>query len=88
MRRSVAVGTREAQRADLPATDPVHTVAALREAASTGSPVRVVVVGASGRPEQRRVRPLSVEGGRVRMLDLDREAELVVAVHRINAVGE
>ena len=76
------------QRSDLPATDPVHTVAALREAASAGSPVRVVVVGASGRPEQRRVRPLSVEGGRVRMLDLDREAELVVAVHRINAVGD
>ncbi|HLV04656.1 MAG TPA: helicase-associated domain-containing protein [Actinomycetaceae bacterium] len=86
--RMRAAQEREAQRADLPATDPVHTVAALREAASTGSPVRVVVVGASGRPEQRRVRPLSVEGGRVRMLDLDREAELVVAVHRINAVGE
>ncbi|TNC16872.1 hypothetical protein FHE66_13215 [Georgenia sp. 311] len=79
--------TRAEQRDDLPATDPVHTVAALREAASAGSQVRVEVIGASGRPERRRVRPLSVEGGRVRMLDLDREAELVVAVHRINAVG-
>ncbi|WP_324650541.1 helicase-associated domain-containing protein [Georgenia sp. H159] len=79
---------RAAQRDDLPATDPVHTVAALREAADGGNAVRVVVIGASGKPERRRVRPLSVEGGRVRMRDLDREAELVVAVHRISAVGD
>ncbi|WP_226924856.1 helicase-associated domain-containing protein [Georgenia satyanarayanai] len=76
------------QRDDLPATDPVHTVAALREAASAGSAVRVVLIGASGKPERRRVRPVSVEGGRVRMVDLDREAELVVAIHRISAVAD
>ncbi|WP_454083808.1 helicase-associated domain-containing protein [Georgenia sp. Marseille-Q6866] len=76
------------QRDDLPATDPVHTVAALREAASAGSTVRVVLIGASGKPERRRVRPVSVEGGRVRMIDLDRESELVVAIHRISAVAD
>ena len=76
------------QRDDLPATDPVHTVAALREAASAGSAVRVVLIGASGRPERRRVRPVSVEGGRVRLVDLDRESELVVAIHRISAVAD
>lgn len=76
------------ERDDLPATDPVHTVAALREAASAGGAVRVVLIGASGKPERRRVRPVSVEGGRVRMVDLDREAELVVAVHRISAVAD
>ncbi len=79
--------SRAQERDDIPATDPVHTVAALREAASAGSTVRVVIIGASGKPERRRVRPVSVEGGRVRMLDVDREAELVVAVHRINAVA-
>ncbi|MBD8063810.1 helicase-associated domain-containing protein [Actinomycetaceae bacterium Sa1BUA1] len=76
------------QRDDLPATDPVHTVAALREAASAGSAVRVVLIGASGKPERRRVRPVSVEGGRVRLIDLDRESELVVAIHRISAVAD
>ncbi|MFC4553848.1 helicase-associated domain-containing protein [Georgenia faecalis] len=70
------------------ATDPVHTVALLREAARTGSAVSVVVVGPNGGLQRRRVRPLSIEGGRFRMADLDRDAEIVVAIHRINAVGE
>src|SRR5699024_9207467 len=66
-------------------TDPVQTVTALREAASAGGTLDVVVIGPGGQPENRRVRPLSVDGGRVRMLDLDRDAELVVAVHRIHS---
>lgn len=71
----------------LPATDPVHALAILREAASAGTPVEVVVVGARGTPERRRVRPMHVEGGRVRMRDLDRDTDLTVAIHRISAVS-
>ncbi|MEE6274214.1 helicase-associated domain-containing protein [Georgenia wangjunii] len=72
---------------DLAATDPVHTVALLHEAAQTGTPVSVIVIGPTGKPEKRRVRPVSIEGGRVRMVDLGREAEIIVAIHRISAVG-
>ncbi|MEE6288660.1 helicase-associated domain-containing protein [Georgenia sp. MJ173] len=67
--------------------DPAHAVALLRDAAASGTAMSVVVAGPSGAVQRRRVRPLSVEGGRARLLDLDRQGELVVAVHRISAVG-
>lgn len=70
-----------------PATDPVHALAVLREAARAGTPVEMVVVGALGKPERRRVQPVSVDGGRVRATDLERDTELTVAVHRISAVA-
>ncbi|GAA4414999.1 helicase-associated domain-containing protein [Georgenia halophila] len=69
------------------ATDPVHALEVLRDSAAAGESVDIVVVGALGTPEQRRVRPLSVEGGRVRMADLERETEMTVAIHRISAVA-
>jgi hypothetical protein len=79
---------RDAARRDGPAaTDPVHALAVLREAASAGTPVEMVVVGALGTPERRRVQPVSVDGGRVRVRDLDRDTDLTVAVHRISAVA-
>ncbi|KAE8762845.1 helicase-associated domain-containing protein [Georgenia thermotolerans] len=68
------------------ATDPVHALVVLREAAEAGGAVEMVLVGATGRAERRRVRPVHVDGGRVRVLDLDRESELTVAIHRISAV--
>ncbi|PFG39114.1 XPB/Ssl2-like helicase family protein [Georgenia soli] len=69
------------------ATDPVHALALLREAAADGDQVDIVVVGARGTPERRRVRPLSVDGGRVRVADVERETELTLAIHRISAVA-
>jgi hypothetical protein len=69
------------------ATDPVHALALLREAAAGGEQVDIVVVGARGTPERRRVRPLSVDGGRVRVADVARETELTLAIHRISAVA-
>ena len=69
------------------ATDPVHALALLREAAAGGEQVDIVVVGARGTPERRRVRPLSVDAGRVRVADVARETELTLAIHRISAVA-
>ena len=72
-----------ARRAAAPHVDPVDALATLREAASDAAPVWLEVVSASGLAERRRVLPLTVDAGRVRVRDLDRDAELTVAVHRI-----
>ncbi len=61
-------------------------MALLREAAAARENVWVELVGPSGRPERRLLRPLRVEGGRLRAADPVRESELTVAVHRIGAV--
>ena len=58
----------------------------LREAAQARTSVWLEVVGPDGRSQRRLVRPLKVEGGRLRALDPQREAELTVAVHRIAGV--
>src|SRR5690606_34870534 len=71
---------------DLDPNDPAGPSLALgllREAAEEHRPVWLQVVGPDGTTSRRRVRPLRVDAGRVRVLDLDREAELTVAVHRI-----
>ena len=70
----------------LPTDDPSAPALALgllREAAEEHRPVWLQLVGPDGTTSRRRVRPLRVDAGRVRVLDLDREAELTVAVHRI-----
>ena len=85
VRRMRAAQDREGEPVAAAATDPGHVAAVLREAASAGTEVRVAVVGSNGRSEHRRVRPVSVDAGRARMQDLDREAEIVVAVHRITS---
>ncbi|UNX55339.1 helicase-associated domain-containing protein [Georgenia sp. TF02-10] len=89
MRAAEAAARRDSARAGggPAATDPVHALVALREAAAAGRPVEVVLVGATGQRERRRVQPVHVDGGRVRLRDLDRDAEITVAVHRIHAVG-
>ncbi len=76
-----------------PATGPVHPLAGtadpavalglLREAAAEHTEVWLELVGARGGLERRRVRPLRVDGGRVRVVDTTRDAEIVVAAHRI-----
>lgn len=65
--------------------DPAAALLVLREAAAERSLVWVEVVGGRGVLERRLLRPVSVEGGRLRAVDPAREAELVVAVHRIAA---
>ncbi|KMM45907.1 hypothetical protein CWIS_08155 [Cellulomonas sp. A375-1] len=61
-------------------------MALLREAAAERANVWVELVGPTGRPERRLLRPLRVEGGRLRAADPVRESELTVAVHRIGTV--
>lgn len=68
------------------ADDSATLVAVLRDAAAAGTEVEVAIVDATGARQRRRVRPTSAEGGRVRMVDVARETEIVVAVHRIALV--
>lgn len=88
--RSRAVGagtaTRHAPAGPLHGTaDPAAALLLLREAAAERALVWVDVVGGRGVLERRLLRPVSVDAGRLRAIDPAREAELVVAVHRIAA---
>lgn len=67
-------------------TSPVDDLDLLRAASAQGSLVRLVMAGPGGATQERVVRPLSVDGGRVRALDASREAEITVATHRIVGV--
>ncbi|MBO3096328.1 helicase-associated domain-containing protein [Cellulomonas dongxiuzhuiae] len=67
-------------------SEPADLLVVLREAAQARTSVWVEMVGPDGRSQRRLVRPLRVEGGRLRALDPQREAELTVAVHRIAGV--
>ncbi|MDO8106662.1 helicase-associated domain-containing protein [Isoptericola sp. b441] len=62
--------------------EPSEALAVLRAAVGAGTEVWLEVASPGG-TTRRRVRPLLVEGGRVRVLDQQRAAELTVAVHRI-----
>ncbi|RMI03338.1 hypothetical protein EBM89_19800, partial [Cellulomonas triticagri] len=66
--------------------DPAEALGLLREAAAGHTEVWLDVVGSRGSLERRRVRPLRVDGGRVRVVDTARDAEIVVAAHRVAAV--
>ena len=68
------------------ATDPVHALAILRQAQSSRSRLRLSLAGPDGAVQERQVRVLAVEPGRVRLRDVVRETELTVAVHRIVSV--
>lgn len=72
--------------ADAGTSDPSDALTRLREAIDAGRDVVLHVIDASGRPDRRTVRPLHLEAGRLRALDVAREAELTVAVHRIARV--
>jgi hypothetical protein len=65
---------------------PADGLALLRDALRDGSTVIVEVAGHTGRLERRELKPLNLDGGRLRALDPDREAELTIAVHRIASV--
>jgi hypothetical protein len=66
--------------------DPAAALVVLREAASAKALVWVELVGSTGAPQRRLLRPVRVDGGRLRAVDPQREAELTVAVHRIASV--
>lgn len=68
------------------ATDPVHALAVLRQAQVSKERLRLRLAGPDGAVQERRVRVLAVEPGRVRLADVVRETELTVAVHRIVSV--
>ena len=68
------------------ATDPVHALALLRQAQASRTRLRLRLAGPDGAVQERRVRVLAVEAGRVRLADIARETELTVAVHRIVSV--
>ena len=66
---------------------PAHVTALLRDAAAAGAEVALDVAGPTGSVQRRRLRPLSVEVGRLRALDVARQSELTIAVHRIASVA-
>ncbi|QZN86118.1 helicase-associated domain-containing protein [Cellulomonas sp. C5510] len=66
--------------------DVAEALGLLREAAAGHTEVWLDVVGSRGALERRRVRPVRVDGGRVRVVDTTRDAEIVVAAHRVAAV--
>jgi len=78
-----AAASPPARSSDGGTDDPATALALLREAAAAREDVWVELVGPSGTPERRLLRPLRVEGGRLRAADPGRESELTVAVHRI-----
>jgi hypothetical protein len=67
-------------------TAPADLLALLHEAVAERSLVDLETVDARGVPVTRTVRPLRLDGGRLRAVDPARDAELTVAVHRIAAV--
>jgi hypothetical protein len=72
--------------ADDPVSSPGDALALLHEAIRDGRVVWIEMAGRTGALERRALRPLRLDGGRLRALDADREAELTVAVHRIASV--
>ena len=68
--------------ADEGTAEPLEALATLREAVAERRTVILEIAGPDG-PSRRTVRPLRVDGGRVRVVDAERETELTVAVHRI-----
>lgn len=67
-------------------SDPLVALGLLREAAADGREVWLEVAGPTGALTRRRVRPLRIDAGRLRAVDVARESELTVAVHRIAGV--
>jgi len=67
-------------------TEPGDLLGLLHDAIAEQSLVSLETVDARGVPVTRTVRPLRLEGGRLRAVDPARDAELTVAVHRIARV--
>lgn len=77
---------RPGARGSVPTSDPSIVLATLREAAEAGAVVEIVVAGTDGAPRRRKVRPMAIDGGRLRALDVARaEEEMLVSINRIGA---
>ncbi len=88
---ALAAPPASASRADTPpeprgTTEPPAALGLLRDAIDAGDHVVLETIDPTGQPTRRRVKPLVLEGGRLRALDPARDAELTVAVHRIAGV--
>lgn len=66
--------------------DPLIALGLLREAAADGREVWLEAIGPTGNMTRRRVRPVRIDAGRLRAIDIDRAGEITVAVHRIAGV--
>lgn len=65
--------------------DPLVLQGTLAQAEQSGQELALTVVDGQGVPRRRRVRVTKVVDGRARVIDLDRETELVVQIHRVLA---
>ncbi|WP_344008852.1 helicase-associated domain-containing protein, partial [Isoptericola halotolerans] len=68
------------------ANQPGDALALLHDALREGRTVLIEMVGGSGTLVRRELKPMRLDGGRLRALDPQREAELTIAVHRIASV--
>ena len=69
-----------------PADEPSQAIMTLREAISEGNLVEVTMADSRGALTKRILRPLTLDSGRLRAADPERESELTIAIHRIAAV--
>jgi hypothetical protein len=69
-----------------PVTDPVAVLAAVRSAVADRTPLSLGYVDAEGRAWRRVVEPVTVDGGRIVVLDRESEELLTISVHRISGV--
>ena len=60
-----------------------QTLLILREAIDAGQELWLELADSKGRITRRKLKPLSIDSGRLRAADLARESELTVSVHRI-----
>ncbi len=67
--------------------DPLDTLMILREAVERRAEAWVDLVDDTGRTTRHRLRPVAMDGGRLRAVDPARAVELTVAVHRIAAAA-
>lgn len=64
-------------------SDPLTALGLLREAAADGREVWLEMVGPAGGLTRLRIRPMGIDAGRLRAVDVARGTEITVAVHRV-----
>jgi hypothetical protein len=69
-----------------PITDPVLVLAVVRKAVADRTPLSLGYVDGEGRSWRRVVEPVTVDGGRIVVLDRESEELLTLSVHRVSGV--
>lgn len=82
--KEVANETKKSATRTAPTREASHVVLQLREAIATGQPVTIELIGTKGVSQTRDLVPLSLDSGRLRGRDVERQTELTVALHRIS----